>query len=244
MCGRNHIEAYIRGTQVQYHSKWLKLLLLTSCTLFVMQAFAEGSLFPEASMQLQRDAEQGNADAQFRLGGYYQQQHRSRENQQLAFKWMLAAARQGHVQAQVNVARYYKTGTGTEKSLPEALKWFSMASDQNHPAGHFGLGRMYYRGHGVDQDYARAFQLYELAARSGHASAQAALGYMVDNGLGVEANDVEALKWYLLSAEKWITANSYVYYMRQKMDEAAVQQARVLADQYRKKNYRIEDTDK
>ena len=55
---------------------------------------------------------------------------------------------------------------------------------------------------------------------------------------------VEALKWYLLSAEQWITANSYVYYMRQNMDEAAVKQARALADQYRKKNYRIDGAGK
>jgi len=223
---------------MQYYKQYLKVLLLSFCTLYVLQVFAEDSLSPEALTQLQQDAERGDAEVQFRLASFYEQQNRSRKNQQLAFKWMLAAAAQGHVQAQVNVAQYYKMGTATEKNFPEAVKWFSRASDQDYAAGHFALCRMYYRGHGVDQDYPRAFQLYELAASSGHASAQAALGYMVDNGLGVEPDDVEALKWYLLSAEKWFTANSYVYYMRQKMDEASVSEARLRAQQYKKKNYR------
>ena len=244
MRARDSYELNTKGCLwMQHHKKYLKILLLSFCTLYVLPVLAEDSLSPGALTQLQRDAERGDAEVQFRLGSFYEQQNRSRENQQLAFKWMLAAAGQGHAQAQVSVAQYYKTGTVSERNLPEAVSWFARVSDQGYAAGYFGLGRMYYRGHGVDQDYPRAFQLYELAARSGHASAQAALGYMRDNGLGVEPDDVEALKWYLLSAEKWFTANSYVYYMQQKMDETSVNEARVRADQYRKKNYPGVDSD-
>ena len=60
---------------------------------------------------------------------------------------------------------------------------------------------------------------------------------MFDNGLGVQSDDVEALKWYLLSAEKWYTANQYVYLMSQKMDEDSIQEARALAQQYKHQNY-------
>lgn len=187
--------------------------------------------------ELQQRAEQGDAQAQYRLGIFFEQQGGTPEYRQQAFRWFKAAAEQGHSGAQVSLGNYYRLGGASDQNMVEAVKWYTRASQQGDTAGHFALGRMYYRGQGVAQDYRRAFSLYELAARAGHASAQAALGYMSDNGLGTKTDEVQALKWYLLSAEKWFTANGYVYYMRQKMDDQAIEAAGKLAAEYKAAHY-------
>jgi hypothetical protein len=58
---------------------------------------------PEMIQELQRAAEQGNADAQFILGYAYESGEGVPQDDKEAFKWHRKAAEQGNAQAQSNL---------------------------------------------------------------------------------------------------------------------------------------------
>lgn len=63
--------------------------------------------------ELRGFAEQGDANAQYELGEYFD----SENNFDEAFCWYLLAAKQGHAKAQYAVADCYEIGLGAEVDL-------------------------------------------------------------------------------------------------------------------------------
>ncbi len=72
-------------------------------------------------------AEQGNADAQFRLGVMYQRGHGVPQDYQQALHWYEKAAAQGHVGAQFNLGLLYQNGEGVPQDFVQAHKWYDLA---------------------------------------------------------------------------------------------------------------------
>lgn len=69
-------------------------------------------------------AEQGDAQAQFRLGMMYRKGVGVAKNCEKAFKWLKKAAEQGHSNAQILLGTMYDSGEGVEQNEQEALKWY------------------------------------------------------------------------------------------------------------------------
>ena len=69
-------------------------------------------------------------------------------------------------------------------------------------------GWMYATGRGVPQDDAEAVRWYRLAAEQGDAYAQYNLGLMYRKGEGVPQDDAEAVRWYRLAAEQGMRPRS------------------------------------
>ena len=79
---------------------------------------------------LRRRAEQGDVQAQSRLGQRYRRGEGVEKNEQTAAKWIRKAAEQGHAIAQSELALLYFDGRGVEKDAAAAAKWARKAAKQ------------------------------------------------------------------------------------------------------------------
>ncbi len=75
-----------------------------------------------------RDAQAGDASAQFYLGFYHERgQHGLPQDYFESAKWYLKAAEQDHHAAQLYLGILLIKGTGVEQNVVEALKWIMLA---------------------------------------------------------------------------------------------------------------------
>lgn len=103
---------------------------------------------------LQLNAKNGNAQAQFDLAIIYTR---------------------GHL---------YWSGWGAKVDYEEAFKLYRMAADQGHVEAQFELGEGFSKGLGVKPDYAEALKWYSKAADQGHAKAKENAELLLANGYG------------------------------------------------------------
>ena len=75
-------------------------------------------------------AEQGNADAQVRLGWMYEIGDGVERNYGEAARLYRLAANGGNASAQNNLGNLYRTGRGVERNDAEADRWYQLADDQ------------------------------------------------------------------------------------------------------------------
>ena len=80
-------------------------------------------------------AEQGNAEAQFSLGVFYDTGQGVTQDSAEALRWYRLAADQGHASAQCNVGVMYSDGLTVPQDYAEAARWFRLAADQGMPRG-------------------------------------------------------------------------------------------------------------
>lgn len=145
-------------------------------------------------------AEDGDADAQFRLGVLHDRGLGTREDPVAAAEWYRRAAEQGSHAAQVNLGLMLVQGRGVAVDEQAAAGWFGKAAAANVPEGLANLGHLYRAGRGVDRDAARGYALLRRAALFGNATAALGVAQMLARGEGVDADAVEALAWARLVA--------------------------------------------
>lgn len=172
--------------------------------------------------ELKQKAEQGDADAQYKVGTYY---FRS-GNLNVASFWLEQAAKQGNRESfyrlnlvafkdnlikdeivkwylplvnQGNVAAQYYFGKLLEKSerYSEALEWLSRAANQGDLSAQLHLGRRFRDGgYGYDQNYRKSFEWFLKAAEQGSQEACRRVGWFYSVGTGVRKSDAKAIEWY------------------------------------------------
>ena len=118
-----------------------------------------------------KDAESGDAKAQYRLGLMYYNGDGVPQDYAEAVKWSRLAADQGLAAAQFNLAVMYEIGQSVPQDYAEAVKWSRLAADQGDVMAQCKLGMMYDNGHGVAQDDAEAYVWFSVAAAGGDAEA-------------------------------------------------------------------------
>ena len=79
-----------------------------------------------------REAEQGDADAQYQIAESYSEGETIQKNNTEAVKWYRKAAEQGHILSQYKLGVCYRYGTGCETDIEEAKKWLKKASMQGN----------------------------------------------------------------------------------------------------------------
>ena len=152
--------------------------------------------------QLTETAEQGDAEAQYKLGVCYEKGSHTEQDYEEAVMWYRKAAEQGNVDAQLHLGRCYYSGRGAGKNYELAAKWFRAAAEQGNADAQRDLGICYDSGNGVPQSYQEAVGWYRKSAEQGNAGAQFCLGACYEAGKGVPQNREEAKNWYRLSAEQ------------------------------------------
>lgn len=123
-------------------------------------------------------ANQGHADAQYRLGSFYTTGYGVERSNAEATKWFLKAGNQGHRDSQVLLGDYYYEGryfVGPEYKYPtpdppdyaEAMKWYKKASDQGNGHSSLRIAFLYKHGLGVPKNEAEEIRWYQKAADQG-----------------------------------------------------------------------------
>jgi hypothetical protein len=147
-------------------------------------------------------ADQGFANAQFRVGTMYEYGQGVEQNMEKALHWYRKAAEQGNANAQINLGLIYARGQGIKQDYAEAVYWYREAAEQGYANAQTNLGYMYEHGRGVTQDDEQAAQWYRQAADQGYAIAQTYLGLMYGEGRGVNKDYSSAADWYRKAAEQ------------------------------------------
>ena len=95
---------------------------------------------PETRKAQRMAAEQGEADAQHRLGLAYQNGDGVPRDDVEAVSWYRLAAVQGHRRAQNDLGNAYATGAGVPQDTTEAIRWFRLAAEQGYAVAQGNLG--------------------------------------------------------------------------------------------------------
>ena len=86
----------------------------------------------ERKSKLRRNADQGDAEAQYTLGELYYSGENVPQDFMMARGWYEKAAVQGHAAAQTGLGTLYFSGRGVSQDYAEAAKWFHLAAVQGH----------------------------------------------------------------------------------------------------------------
>jgi uncharacterized protein len=113
--------------------KSIKLTLAICCLAFATTSFADS---------VQEAAEQGDAQAEAKLGAMYFLGHDGIEKDEIkAAEWLLKAAKQGLVDAQVMVAAMYDRGLGVPADVNTATSWYEKAAAKGNGVSLAILGK-------------------------------------------------------------------------------------------------------
>ena len=166
--------------------------------------------FEEALEYYRKAVEEGDADAQYKLGEMYKNGRGVQQDDIAAAKWYSKAAEQGNSDAYYKLGEIYENGRGVQQDDIAAAEWYRKAAEQyeesaaqGYPDACYKLGEMYENGKGVQQDDEEAFGWYSAAEMqleytycSAEVDIYCKLGEMYENGKGVQQNYKAALKWY------------------------------------------------
>ena len=150
-------------------------------------------------------AEQGNGEAQTKLGHfYYYGLGVPQDYSEAQLRWFKESRGPGIPEGQGRLWRHVTRTTDTEsrRIYATALPWVRKAADQGEPWSQNTLASMYYYGHGTPQDYSEALRWYHKAADQGYAYAEADLGSVYYDGRGVQQDYAEAARWYRKAADQ------------------------------------------
>ncbi len=86
--------------------------------------------YADAVKSNRKDAEHGNANAQYNLGVMYSQGLGVTQDHAEAARWYQKAAEQGLADAQYNLGVMYSQGLGVTQDHAEAVKWYQKAAAQ------------------------------------------------------------------------------------------------------------------
>lgn len=149
-----------------------------------------------------KEAEQGDAGAQFHVGLAYDLGDGVPEDNATAMHWYQKAAEQGEVRAQVNLGSMYERGDGILKDDMAAFNWYQKAAELGFAMAQYNVGLMYDFGRGVPEDKAMAVHWYQQSAKQGDFFAQWNLAVKLYNGEGVAEDKVRAYAWIIVAAER------------------------------------------
>ncbi len=162
---------------------------------------------PQSVYWFTKAAEQGNADAEWKLVGAYGAGEGVKQDDRAALYWFKKAAEDGNPQAQRALGMNYRDGRDVERDQQKAFDWFMRAAKQGEVESQFGVAQMYEDGDVVPQDYVQAAKWYKKAAehvpdRGGAGAARNSLGFLYMDGLGVPQDRVTAYMYFALSNSK------------------------------------------
>ncbi len=159
--------------------------------------------------ELRRLVEQGDADAQYALGGVYGDREGPIAQDMIqAVRLFRLAAEQGHLLAQMALAAIYLVGEGVPQTPAEAERWFRRAAEQGDAQAQQNLGQIYqglpepYRtDHDIPVDHPEAVRWFERSAEQGHVWAAKNLAAKYRDGHGIPQDHAAAFRWFLHAAE-------------------------------------------
>lgn len=163
---------------------------------------------PSALAWMTKAANQGDDEAQYQLGQYYESGRYADRDPAQAVQWYGKAADQGNIRATVALADLYMDGDQVQRDTDRALELYRKAADADDEKAEVALGNAYYDGKVVAKDYAQAAKYYEMATHHCDHAAQFRLGFLYQTGQGVGHDDAKAADLYGQSA-KWQSSAAF-----------------------------------
>jgi TPR repeat protein len=154
----------------------------------------------EAAPWYGKAADQGHAEAAWRVAQSLRSGQQSDERDREALKWIRFAADNFVGEAQAELADMYAQGVLGKKDLAEAFSWTERAADEHVPRAQSRLGLMYLNGTGTKRNLEQAIRYLRLAAERDEPDAENQLGVMYIRGDGVPQNLVSGVQLCLKSA--------------------------------------------
>ncbi len=139
-------------------------------------------------------AEQGDAEAQARLGGQFAAGLGVAADIDEARKWFLAAAEQGCASGEFGVGALYAGAAGMADNAKAAV-WFERAAAQGNPLAKLSLAVLLIEGKAVPADPVRAAKLLTEAAEADQTEAMYRLGELHRNRSFAGRDPVLAETW-------------------------------------------------
>lgn len=121
----------------------------------------------------------------------------------LAFKYLLYAARNGHIRASWKTGLMYDHGQGTKQNYDLAFKWIKKSADNKDSYAQYLLAGVYAAGKGVKRDLEKAISWYKKSAMNNipNTEAQYQLANCYAKGWGTKKNQQLEIFWYEKAAE-------------------------------------------
>ena len=141
------------------------ILFLSIATTAISETIAPSPAELKTAIKL---AEQGDAEANFALGGVYYFGLGVQQDYAKAIEWYKKAAAQDHAGAQFALGGVYNFGLGVRQDYAKAIEWYEKAAAQDHADAQFFLGIMYDEGLGVRQNLATAKEWFGKACDNGN----------------------------------------------------------------------------
>lgn len=121
-------------------------------------------------------ANQGAAEAQYKLGEYYEHGVNDWTDLKAAFEWYTKAADQGYVAAIYNLGNFYEKGIATRKNKKKAFELYHRAATAGNGEAQYSLGLCYLTGEGTEYDPCTAQEWFQASADNGNPNGQFLLG--------------------------------------------------------------------
>ena len=150
--------------------------------------------------KLTEAAQNGDADAQARLGLLYYIGSGVEENEQTAFNWRLKAANQGHADAEYEIGMAYNLGKVVQKDSAASIAWYERSAKGGSSKGQLAYGEALQQGKGTAKNYAAAVRWLEKAAETGNKSQRFSAAFSLctlyyQGGNQLAQNYEQAFKW-------------------------------------------------
>lgn len=138
---------------------------------------------------LKKKAEEGDAEAQYKLGVEYMGKGNTSipENCKEAFKWFEKAAQNGYLAAYYNIGYCYMSGAGVKPNVNTAIEYFQKGAELGDPAALNALGAKYLLD-GSPKALKKGNELIKRAANQEFAGAEYNLGMSYVTGRGITQN--------------------------------------------------------
>ena len=138
-------------------------------------------------------AEQGNPDAQFKLGVMYRKGDGVPQDDKTAVKWYTLAAEQGYAPAQSNLGVMYDKGDGILQDDKIAMEWYTLAAEQGHTNAQFNLAISYANGEVVRKDNVYAYMWANIASFNGNERGGELLGMVAEEMTTSQIEEAQTL---------------------------------------------------
>ena len=146
--------------------------------------------------EIELKANEGDANAQFKLAELYNEKSDSLSDKKLAFKWALKSAQQGHEKAQLKVGYFYAYEPEVvKKNIDKAIEWFQKSAEQKYCDAYNSLGWLYSSELKGDENLKIALEWFNKGIELNCLTTMSALGstYLHDTRLPDRLNN--GLKW-------------------------------------------------
>ena len=143
------------------------------------QATVDNSAQIVANDPIKSLAEQGDAEAELKMGLRYTSNAWEVKDDKIATQWFEKAAHHGQVEAQYRYGWALLKGLGVVQDYKTAFYWLEKAAQQGSPEAQLALGEIYHSGIGIKSDIERAYLWFNLAAAQGVESAASARDLVV-----------------------------------------------------------------